>query len=382
MTLRILQVATGVVEWGGIERHISELSPLLAARGHNVTVACKPHSEIERRALLNGLPVINLSIRKKQDWKEFLPFLTAIRGTFDVVHIHHYLDYLVPAVASRLAGTPAIIMSRHTPHPFRNRVIAYAGSAVFCDAIIAVSGFVREILLNSGVQAARVHVVHNGIEVQTPTGTTTTLRKDMGIDPHTFVVVAAGRLWKDKGFDTLIRAIGLARKRGLEIICLIAGQGGMLSELEALRESEILASTVRFLGFRDDVPALYSMADVVAVPSDWDDPLPYTAVEGLACGKPVVASMAGGIPEIVTDECGILVPRHDPERLAEALETLALNPELRERLGTQARRRATLFGMDAMVNGVEAVYLDVLRTRRPSGFSKQYEDRIPYSRSQ
>jgi glycosyltransferase involved in cell wall biosynthesis len=356
---RILQVASGMPGWSGTERHILDISPALERRGHHVTIACRPNSEIERRALAIGLPVVHLETRRAHDWRQLPRFFRAIiRGQYDVVHIHSYRDYIVPAAAARLVRAPVVVMTRHLPHPFRNAFTAYVCSQLFYDGIIAVSDFIRGVLLASHVRPDRIVVVKNGIDPgpwQEAAGSR--IREELGISPSAFVVGAAGKLWEGKGFDLLVRAVASARRRGVDAVCMIAGSGEERVGLERLSRELSVESAVHLLGFRCDVPAIFSAADAVAVPSSTiQDAFPYTVLEGLASGRPVIATRVGGIPEMLTEDAGYLTSPFDAEGIAGAIAELAGDAEKRFRMGKKALQRAQEFPLDACVRGIEAAY--------------------------
>jgi len=362
MSLRILQVASGLPGWAGTEKHIMDIAPVLARRGHQVTIACRPGSEIERRAAPLGLPVVHLVMRRTHDWRQLPRFFRALRGRYDVIHIHSYRDYIVPATAARLARIPAVVMTRHLPHPFRNRLTAYLCTRVFYSALIAVSESIRNTLLASGAKAERVFVVKNGIDLSSWEGPEEgSVRSGLGIPAGTFVVAAAGRLAAEKGFDVLLRAAALVRSRGVDVACIVAGQGEQLPYLEQLRTELGLCSHVHFLGFCRDMRAVYAAADVVALPSTCQEAFPYTVLEALAAGRPVVASQVGGIPEIMTPDTGYLTAPGDAERIAQAIEALAADPGRCAAMGEAARRRAQEFSLDKCVQGIEAVFQAVIR---------------------
>lgn len=364
MRMRVLQVATGMPGWAGTEKYIFDLSPRLAERGHEVTIACQPGSEIARRSTGMGLPMIHLTMRRTHDWGQLPKFTRAIRRRFDVVNIHGYRDYVVPAVAARMAGVPVVVMTRHLPHSFRNRLTAILCSEAIYDGIISVSDFVRGVLLSSGVRSERIFTVKNGIDPRHWCDINAgSFRENLRVGRDSFLVASAGRITWEKGFDTLVCAIGRARRAGVNIQCVIAGPGDK-KELEELCSREGLSSSIHLIGFSRDIPMLYAAADVVVVPSVCAESFPYGALEGLASGKPVVASQVGGVPEVVTPKTGILVPPGDVEALASALAGLAREPDQRHALGRAAQARALQFTIDSMVGGVEEVYRNVLTRKQ------------------
>jgi glycosyltransferase involved in cell wall biosynthesis len=113
---------------------------------------------------------------------------------------------------------------------------------------------------------------------------------------------------------------------------------------------------VRMLGFRRDVPAVFGAADVVAVPSTDLEAFSYTALEGLAGGRPVIGSRIGAIPEIITEDVGYLTPPGDAEGIARAIVELASDVDKRTKMGKEALQRANRFTLDACVEGTEKVY--------------------------
>jgi glycosyltransferase involved in cell wall biosynthesis len=218
------------------------------------------------------------------------------------------------------------------------------------DARICVSRAVAEQFAPEGT-----HVVHDGLARQgsalaAPSGSS-------------FTVAILGRIADWKGQDVLARALAEPVLAAIGAVGLVAGDAYPGEEsrgpsLEKLRDELDLGDRLRLLGFRDDPDVVLAAADVVAVPSTRPDPFPNSALEALAAGRPVVASNAGGLPEMVRDgETGVLVPPGDHAALARALRALADEPARRARMGAAAAADAReRFSPEAMLDGVEAVY--------------------------
>lgn len=152
------------------------------------------------------------------------------------------------------------------------------------------------------------------------------------------VVAFAGRLVPGKGADYLIRAAALTPSPE-SIRLLIAGEGPERGPLKRLADSLGLGDCVEFAGLRHDMPALWHSCDIAAVPSaEFIESCPMTPLEAMACGKPVVATSNGGLPELVVDGVtGLVVPPRDASRLATALSRYAENRDLRVAHGTAAQ---------------------------------------------
>lgn len=359
--LKVLQIASAMPRWAGTEKHVLDLTCELRRLGHNVVIGCQTDSEIESRASDLGVPTIPLAMRSTHDWWQMPKFLRAMRKQFDVVHIHHNKDYIVPAAAARLASVPAVIMTRHLPHRFTNSLKAFACGEIFYDAIIAVSDAIRRTLIDCGIDAKRIRLVRNGIDFSKAAGADgTQFRAALNLPPGAFLAVAAGRVEHAKGFHVLVKAVEMARKCGVPVFAVIAGEGTQQAELQAMCGDLGLQDSVKLLGFRSDVLDIVAAADVAVVPSIWADPFPYAVLEAMACSKPVVASRVGGIPEMVSENSAALVPAGNAEELAEVLMNLARNPGRCVEMGRAAFHEVQSFTIPALAANVEGVYCETL----------------------
>ena len=174
------------------------------------------------------------------------------------------------------------------------------------------------------------------------------------------VVLAAGRLVAQKGYPELLAAATRWQHRDPVPLLVIAGEGPLAGALaEQARNTGI---AVRFLGQRTDIPALLGAADVVVVPSLWEGQ-PLIVQEALRAGRPLVASRAGGIPDVTGEDAALLVPPGDPAALATAVESVLDDPGLAAKLGAAAAQRAgELPGIAAAVDSVTRRYHSLLRS--------------------
>ena len=148
----------------------------------------------------------------------------------------------------------------------------------------------------------------------------------------------------------------VVKEAGGGVVLLIVGDGQERQRLEAQARQLGVDGAIRFLGFRSDVAELLALSDLVVMPS-LTEASPQAAMEATAAGRPVVASRAGGLPEVVEDGVGgVLVPPASPQALSRAITELLGSPMCRAHLASGARSQATAFSLANMAHGYEAVY--------------------------
>jgi glycosyltransferase involved in cell wall biosynthesis len=221
-------------------------------------------------------------------------------------------------------------------------------------------------LAAKGVDRRRITVRHNSIKPFPPNapGEAEAMRKT--VPARAAILLAVGRLSREKGHVDLIRALGLLRRRWPEdeFHLLLAGEGPERSRIEAARAEEGLEDRVTLTGLQRDVGPYYAIADMVVMPSH-SEGSPNALLEAMIAGAPVVATRAGGIPEIVAhEETAILVESRDPEGLAAAIHRLLHDPEKRRRLGEKARAVArTEYSPQAYRQSLGRLYAQALEDR-------------------
>jgi glycosyltransferase involved in cell wall biosynthesis len=332
----------------------------LAARG--VRVAVEPLGALGQVRKDSGLP----SLGALMDAAGIAKKVARRARHHDVLYANSQKAFVVAAAAGLLARRPVIWHLRDIlaePHFSRANITAAAQLANLRAArVIANSQATADAFMAAGGNRELVRVVHNGIDVapfdavRDDTGLET--RHALGIPDDAYVVAMFGRFHAWKGQPVLLEA--MAQLPGVHALvvgsALFGEEAFERGQQERARELGI-ADRVHFLGFREDIPALMRAADVVAHTSVLPEPFGRVVVEGMLAGRPVVATRAGGVPEIVTDAVtGLLVPPGDATALAAAIRRLRDDPGA---AGTMARagaeRARARFTRDAMCNGVRQV---------------------------
>jgi glycosyltransferase involved in cell wall biosynthesis len=183
------------------------------------------------------------------------------------------------------------------------------------------------------------------------------VRADLGIAPAAVVIGCVARFDEQKAHADLVGAAAALTARHPSLLFLLVGDGETRPQVQAQVAALELTPRVRFLGQRDDVPALLAATDIVVLPSRWEG-LPLSVLEAMASRKPVVATAVDGTAEAVVDgETGILVPPADVGALTAGLDGLIRRPELRAAMGAAGRERVRAhFAAERLVRRTEAVY--------------------------
>lgn len=361
---------------GGAELYLLDLSPAFAPPGEVVLLDEGPFYQKLQAA---GIPVTVMAAPQavRQVAREAGPgsALRAIPGlfwvagrvarkarAFDLIYANSQKALVVGSLAARLAGRP-LVWNLHdvltTAHFSRLNIrLAVTLANRFARLVIANSDASRRAFQEAGGKTPAV-VVHNGIDVQrfavVEPGQLQAMRRALGLRDGP-VVGLFSRLAPWKGQHVLLEALAQLP----DVQALLVGEALFQDEqqyAQQLRQRAArpdLKGRVYFLGFRDDVPALMQLVDVVVHTSVAPEPFGRVIVEGMLARRPVIATRGGGAVEILRDgETGLLVPPGDAQALAVAIQRLLRHPEQARQLAEAAYKDArTRFSIEAMRQGV------------------------------
>jgi glycosyltransferase involved in cell wall biosynthesis len=283
-------------------------------------------------------------------------------------------DAFYGVLLGKLTGAKSIIHMHVAYDQWLTRKVKWAlGQA---DAIVAISDFVAQSLIDAGYRRDRIFVVPNALDLRGwhPSVDGSGARAELGLTADAPVIGIVARLFRWKGHAHLVDALALVKKDVPNVRLVIVGEddqradpgrGSFRAELEQQLEHLGLQENVIFTGFRTDIPYLMSAFDIFAHPS-WEEPFGMVFLEAMAMAKPVVAWASGGAPEVIAHgETGLLAERPSIQSLATALTTLAKDRALRETFGAAGRRRAEqLFSPQRMCELTVDVYRALLSERR------------------
>ena len=344
--------------YGGQEAMAAFLSERLSERGHEVRFLCRSvYPALDR--VRAAVPVFE--VLGGVDWNP-VSILRARRvlrdERIDVVLATTNKDMRTAALAAWSLRIP-VVVRRAMARPLRSSAHYRFLYGRLPAHVVTNSRATHRIMLESApwMDPDRTSVVYNGID---PAPFRRGKRADLPVPDGAVVVGFVGRFVDWKGVLTLAEAWRSAAPRMPAAHLVLAGEGEMEG---AMRETLGDAERVHWIGFRDDVPEVMQALDILAFPSVMEG-FGLAAVEAMAAGVPVVAARAAALPEVVLDgEQGRVVPPKDASALADAIEELVGDPELRARFGTGGRTRVDeIFHEDRMVSAYEAILAEAAAT--------------------
>ncbi|WP_081937623.1 glycosyltransferase [Streptosporangium roseum] len=335
----------GTMGIGGAESQVVLRAREMRARGIDSRVLLLfDGGPFEARLRDAGVPVTHLRFRTISAagrWRALLYGIAAFcrlvrllrRTRPHVLHAHLFHAYAIGVPAGRLAGVPLVVAGRHTPLTIigwsRLTSLVDRTANHLADHIVPVSQSIADELVSRFRVRHKVSVIHNGLPPaaflpQSPAPLETELP----------VVVCVSRLHPLKGHRYLLDAMALLERRGLKCTVVLIGDGPERGRLE--RQVEKLGIDVRFLGFRTDVGAWLARAKIMVHPT-LAEALGNCIMEAMAAGLPTVSTTVGGVPELLGEDRGLLVPPADVTALADAIQRLLTDDALAERLRASAR---------------------------------------------
>lgn len=268
----------------------------------------------------------------------------------------------VPVVYSRHSAFPVPAKLKYPPGRWVNKLV----NEHYADRIIAVSPATRDNLTDGGISPKKITVVMNGVAPveRTSPQDRAALRESLGIPEDTVVFGILARIEDYKGHLYLVEAARVLKDRGITgFRVLIAGTGSFEREVARAVKEMGVEDVVEMLGFRSDVARLLSALDVQLNTSYGTEATSLALLEGMSLGLPTVASDYGGNPWVIENgKEGFLFPSQNADALADAMERLILDPELRQAMGRRALERYQReFTGEVFARNTEKIYLDILK---------------------
>lgn len=386
--LKVVHITEGA-DWGGMEAHLYSLLPGLQ-RGDSFEVECITLHEglLSERLRDRGIKTKVFSRLGKLDFFVLIRLITYFRSSkVDIIHLHGYLGIFYGILAAVMSGIPVKVITLHAssthgnPNKRLTKLNCYLWLAYFlmkkskAYAIAVSKETYDRHLRERKISTERMTVIHNGIGIEENQSCNSELvKRDLGVKDNDFIVGIVGRIDDNKGHIYFIRAAQSILKSRKDVHFLIVGNGPMENELKAFCRENDLEEHIHFLGFQDNILAYLSLMDILVIASS-SEGIPYTLLESMAKGIPVIATNVGGIPEVIQNGVsGLLVPPRDSGAMGACIMTLLYDEPLRKRLsgkGLEILNRH--FSQESMVQSTLKFYQNI---RAPRSLSKHIRGRL------
>ncbi len=375
--LSILQILEkGLFSTGSVVQ-MFQLARGLAGRGHRVAIVSRPTGQVPEHARREGLDFIALPLKHEFDLGSARRLAKVFEDrAVDVVHAHKGIAHSVALFATYFARRrPVIAVNRGVSFPLDvfNRIKFH----VRMDAVITVCEDIKKVIVASGnLPPEKVNVIYAGVDLSRfdPAKTERDrVRREWNMaSEETLLVQVGAREWK--GWRDLITAAALLAPEfpKLKTAIVACEDEAKKEEVAAVAREKGIADRVLPIGFRSDMPDALAAADIVADLSYEGLGITGTLREAMALGVPVIASAAGGNPELVVDDdSGLLVPPRDPAAMAAAVRRLLADASLARRLARGGRERVEKgFSSEVRLDRIEALYSRLIAEKSKRAASK------------
>lgn len=291
----------------------------------------------------------------------------------DLVHVNSTIG-IQAGIAACLSKIPVVwhIHDILAVNQFNSLLLRMIFSA--SDRVVVVSNAVKRRLEREGGTGDKLTVIYNGLDVsayELVPSIRTQSRERLSLQPKHVAVGLVGEFTERKGQHLLLQAAAVSRQDHPNVRYVLIGDAvspftqAYKRQLLKLVDRLDLGKVVLLAGYRSDIPEVLQTLDILVQPSPLPDPLPWSIIEGMAAGLPVVGSNCGGIPEQIADgETGILVKPGDVQGLARGIGTLVRSPQMRREMGSRGRQRAaTHFGLERYVSAINDLFTSVMEER-------------------
>jgi len=350
--------------WGGQEIRIFQESLGMIKRGHRVIIAAPEESSIFKRSKEACITTFPACFNKMNPLSIVRMVSLIDREKVDIVNTHSSSDSWVTTLAARFSRA-RIIRTRHLSTVIGRSYLSRLIYDVLPDAVITTGEAIRQKMIrDNDFTASKIFSIPTGVDTE---------RFDLPrvkpvLDAGSFKVGTVGVLRSWKGHQFFLEAVPEIWTAIPGAVFYIVGDGPQREHIRSIIRERSLQGRVHMLDHREDIPEIIASLDVVVHPSYGHEGVPQTLLQALAMEKPVVASDAGAIKEIVINSrTGFLIEPRNPKQIAERVIELHRRPELRTEFGKAGRRLVEeRYSFEKMLDSIENLYNDFFKHVRTS----------------
>jgi glycosyltransferase involved in cell wall biosynthesis len=352
---------------GGLERVVENIFNGLSSDKYKTSLWCiAKGGELADELIKRDKDIRILNLRTYHNPLNIVKLTSLIRNQkFHIVHTHGYYASTIGRISAFLARTPIIIAHVHTTYwDFKKRHLRLEKALSWItDSIICCSDAVKEFIVsNEKINLRKTTTIYNGVHCKKKDDKEAV--QDLN-DQKVVQIVVVASLVENKGHENLLEAFSKIVTKHNNVKLNILGDGPLRFQLTDQAKRLGISDHTDFLGIVYDVQMILRNCDIVVLPSIAREGLGMAIIEGMCLAKAIIASDLGGIPELVENGVnGYLIPPGDPDYLSEKLEVLINNRGLRNRMGSEGRRKfEENFDADTMIKNVEELYDSLLERK-------------------
>ncbi len=360
--MKVLHISESY-RWSGGAAQLLFLADCLRKNGIDNYIACPSGGDLFNRSVYNNFSVMDFSPKSKMDIKESLKYSRIFdQFKFDVVHAHHPKAHNVALIAKLFSKhKPVLTVSRRVAYKLPGNILGklkYKTKLV--NAYIAVCDYVRDMLVDYGINEDRVYTVYSGVDKEKffKREKDTNFKRELGLNENDFVISLIGNYSEVKGQHILIDALKLLKEKSYKFKVIFAGVKTDSEELKEMFKKYLPLEYGLFLGLRDDVEKILNITDISVNPSI-KEALAGTLRESMSCGVASIASDVGGNRELLKNGVnGYLIKPGDFYELYTKIENLMTNENLRKTFSDNAVKTINdNFTIEKMAGDTMRIYL-------------------------
>lgn len=288
----------------------------------------------------------------------------------DILHTHLHKDNLGGLLSTFFQKIPVIVHEhggifmpgvQYTAYRLGLRMMRSRAAAFIATSNVTA----QRLTIAAGISPSRIRTIHNGVQLDVfspKPEIRNTIRRRLNLAPQHLVVGFLGRLSYEKGPDILIDAAGVFLKTNPDLRLVLLGDGPLRSSLTQKADTLGIDRQVIFAGYQSNPADWLNAFDIGCIPSR-SESFPLAALEMMSMKIPLLASRAGGLADILSDDNAIILHQNSPQEIAEKLPPLAADEKRRTALGDCANRFAQAFGISAFIDKLESLYTQILEAR-------------------
>lgn len=349
-------------EWRGGQQQAIYLIEGLVKKAVPLILICRKDSKLYDYAKKNKIPTETLPLLTEYDIFSALKLRKLIKKhKAKLLHCHNS-HALGLAILTKFFIDIPVLASRRVDFPLKKNIFSsYKYKSSKLNKLICISDNIRKIVSKSNIPEKKLITIRSAIDITKANRVGDSRNVDPELSPSAFVIGTVAALTGHKDYPTLIKAAEIVLKNKADVKFVAIGDGKLKDKLTELVKSRGLQDKFILMGYKSNVYDYLKRFNIFVLASKLEG-LGTSVLDALSCGKAIVATNAGGIPEMIVDRVnGLLVPKQNPSELAKAIIELIDDEKLRAKLAQEAKESAKLFDINQLVAQHLALYERLLK---------------------